>query len=111
MPDSPKDAKGIFLAAVDIADAAERAAFVERSCGDDAALRQRVEDLLRAYGQSGGPLDKLAAALAPTLPPAEKGPTDPRRAETLQADRSQENVGDVVAGRYKLVEALGEGGM
>jgi len=42
MPDSPKDAKGIFLAALDVADAAERGAFVERSCGDDAAVRQRV---------------------------------------------------------------------
>ena len=95
MPDSPKDAKGIFLAAVDIADAAERAAFVERSCGGDAALRQRVDDLLRAYGQSGGPLEKLAAALA----------------TTEMAEPLGERVGDVVAGKYKLVEALGEGGM
>ena len=64
MPDTPKNAKGIFLAALDVADAAERAAFVERACGEDAALRQRVDDLLRAYGNSGGPLDKLAAAMA-----------------------------------------------
>src|SRR5580658_69779 len=104
MPDSPQDAKGIFLAALDVADAAERAAFVERSCGGDAALRLRVEDLLRAYGQPSGPLDKLAAALAPTLPPAENAPVDPRRAETLTADRSHEDVGDVIAGRYKLRE-------
>src|SRR5580692_13006092 len=95
MPDSPKDAKGIFLAALDIADAAERAAFVERSCGGDAALRQRVDDLLRAYGQSGGPLDKLAAALA----------------TTEMAEPLGERVGDVIAGKYKLLEALGEGGM
>jgi serine/threonine protein kinase len=95
MSDSPKDAKGIFLAALDIADALERAAFVERSCGGDAALRQRVDDLLRAYGQSGGPLEKLAAALAPT----EMG------------EPTGERVGSVIAGRYKLLEVLGQGGM
>ncbi len=93
MPDPPKDAKGIFLAALDVADAAERAAFVERSCGDDPALRQRVEDLLRAYGQSGGPLDKLAAAMA----------------STKIAEPIQEQVGATI-GPYKLMEQIGEGG-
>ena len=29
--------------------AAERAAFVERACGDDAALRRRIEELLAAH--------------------------------------------------------------
>ena len=93
MSEAPQDAKGIFLAALDIADAAERAAFVERSCADDAALRQRVDDLLRAYGQAGGPLDKLAAALAPTEVP------EPIR----------EHVGATI-GPYKLMEQIGEGG-
>ena len=65
MSDTPKDAKGIFLAALDIGDAAERDAFVKRSCGGDVALRERVEELLRAYGKSSGPLEMLAAALTP----------------------------------------------
>ena len=93
MPDPPKDAKGIFLAALDVGDAAERAAFVERSCGDDAAMRQRVEDLLRAYGHSDGPLDKLAAALA----------------STKIAEPIPEQVGATI-GPYKLMEQIGEGG-
>src|SRR3984957_15325460 len=93
MSDTPKDAKGIFLAAVEIADPAERAAFVERSCVGDAALRQRVEDLLRAYGQSDGPLDKLAAALA----------------STEMAEPIREQVGETI-GPYKLMEQIGEGG-
>jgi serine/threonine protein kinase len=93
MSDTPKDAKGIFLAAVDIQDPAERVACVERSCGDDQALRRRVEDLLRAHGQPDGPLDKLAAALAPT----EFG--EPIR----------EQVGAPI-GPYKLMELIGEGG-
>ena len=93
MSDTPKDAKDIFLAAIEIADPAERAAFVERSCVGDAALRQRVEDLLRAYGQSDGPLDKLAAALA----------------STEMAEPIREQVGATI-GPYKLMEQIGEGG-
>ena len=93
MSDTPKDAKGVFLAALDIHDPAERAALVERSCDGDAALRQRVEDLLRAYGEPDGPLEKLAAALAPT----ELG--EPIR----------EQVGATI-GPYKLMEQIGEGG-
>src|ERR1700733_15372318 len=93
MSETPKDAKGIFLAALDIQDAAKRAEFVERSCGGDAALRQRVEDLLRAYGQPSGPLENMAAAPAPTPTP------QPIR----------EQVGSTI-GPYKLMEQIGEGG-
>ena len=93
MSDTPKDAKGIFLAALDIQDPAERAAFLEQSCGGDAALRQRVEDLLRAYGEPDGPLDKLAAALAPTQ----------------LGEPIREQVGTTI-GPYKLMEQIGEGG-
>jgi hypothetical protein len=56
-------------------------------------LRRRVEDLLRAYGESGGPLDKLAAAVAPT-----------RVGEPIR-----EQVGSTI-GSYKLMEQIGEGG-
>ena len=41
-------AKSLFLAASDLADPAERAAYLERECGGDAELRGRVEALLRA---------------------------------------------------------------
>ena len=93
MSDPPQDAKSIFLAALDIADAAERAAFVERSCGGDAGLKRRVDDLLRAYGQPDGPLDKLAAAMA----------------STEIAEPIREQVGATI-GPYKLMEQIGEGG-
>jgi len=93
MSETPKDAKDIFLAALDIQDAAKRAEFVERSCDGDEALRQRVEDLLRAYGEPDGPLDKLAAALAPTQ----------------LGEPIREQVGATI-GSYKLMEQIGEGG-
>ncbi len=58
---------------------------------------QRVEDLLRAYGQSGGPLDKLAAALAPT----ETAPSRLRRARSGMSLRAGTS----------WWKQLGEGGM
>src|SRR5271170_8389057 len=53
-------AKSLFLNASDLADAAERAAYLERECGGDAELRGRVEALLRAND-------------AAPLPPASSG--------------------------------------
>jgi eukaryotic-like serine/threonine-protein kinase len=44
-------AKSLFLAASDIGDPAERAAYLERECGNEAELRARVEALLRANEQ------------------------------------------------------------
>ena len=41
-------AKSLFLAASDLDDPAERAAYLERACGGDAELRTRVAALLRA---------------------------------------------------------------
>ena len=96
-------AKSLFLAASDLPEA-ERAAYLDRECGGDADLRARVEELLRA--DAGAP------------------PTDPDRTGTLgpaadepgadegMADHAPElDAGAVVAGRYKLVELIGEGGM
>src|SRR6516164_3841090 len=44
--------KSLFLEASELADPAERAAYLERECGADAELRRRVEALLGA--QAGG---------------------------------------------------------
>ena len=51
-------AKSLFLAASDLADPAERAAYLERECGGDAELRARVEALLAADGGGGPVLDE-----------------------------------------------------
>src|SRR5262245_45999083 len=44
----PARAKSLFLTASDLADPAERAAYLDRECGGDADLRARVEALLQA---------------------------------------------------------------
>jgi hypothetical protein len=52
--------RDIFLAAQDIADPAERRAFVEASCGADPALRQRVQALLASHEDAGSFLEHPA---------------------------------------------------
>jgi hypothetical protein len=50
----------IYEAALDRSDPAERAAYLDEACGNDADLRRRVEALLRAHAQSGSFLDRPA---------------------------------------------------
>jgi serine/threonine protein kinase/tetratricopeptide (TPR) repeat protein len=78
--------KSIFLAAAE-RPAEGRAAFLDEACGGDAELRRRVERLLAAHDEPG-PADGTREY----VPPAEQ-------------------VGAVVAGRYKLLQVIGEGGM
>jgi serine/threonine protein kinase/tetratricopeptide (TPR) repeat protein len=128
-------AKSLFLTASDLTDPAERAAYLERECGGDGELRARVEALLAADGGGAPVLDEnLTAAHEPTSP-ATLEATAASRAETRlpselataedrsdgadftlavapQADRpGGSGVGQVIAGRYTLLEVLGEGGM
>ncbi len=44
----------------------ERASYLDKVCGQDAALRQRVAELLKAYGQSEGFLEEPPAAGGPS---------------------------------------------
>src|SRR6516165_2265499 len=93
-------AKSLFLAASDLADPAERAAYLERECGDDADLRVRVEALLRAND-------------AAPLPVATEATVDsePGQPQTEDYGDPTARVGAILAGKYKLIEEIGEGGM
>ena len=53
----------IFDAAVDLP-AGERTSFIDRECGEDAALRDEVLDLVRAYHSADSVLESPAARLA-----------------------------------------------
>lgn len=56
----------IFQSAVDITDAVERRAFLDEACGDDRALREQVEQLLRSHDDASRFLETPAAQqLAP----------------------------------------------
>jgi serine/threonine protein kinase len=90
MPADPARAKSLFLAAAELPGPAERAAFLDRECGPDAELRARVDALLRAHDAW----------------PPEGGP-----APTQEYAADQFSAGQVVAGKYKLLQRIGEGGM
>src|SRR5437868_6716338 len=74
----------------------ERAAYLEEACHGDAALRQRVEDLLHAHEQAEGFLDGPPSRL------------HFKRTEVVNI-RLTEKLGDKI-GRYKLLQQIGEGG-
>ncbi len=75
---------------------ADRASFLERECGDDKALRARLEALLAAHDQPETLLATQAETARPTI-------------KLDLADAPDEAVG-MTLGRYKLREKIGEGG-
>src|SRR5262245_46023736 len=91
----------VFTAALDCGSAAERDAYLDRACAGDPGLRGRVEALLRAHARAGGFLGRAD-------PEGAGGPEPVAGRGTPAAGLAP---GAVVAGRYKLLERVGEGGM
>src|SRR5205085_1808346 len=81
------DVKVIFGNALDCATPAEQAAYLDRACGPDPALRVRVEALLRAHQRVGHFLERTD--------PHDPGPTE---------------AAGTILGPYQLLAPLGEGG-
>jgi hypothetical protein len=96
MAADPRRVKELFIAALDLPDPQARQAFLERECGADTDLRQRLAVLLKAHEEPASALDRPLAAGGPA---------------TASYRGSTEDVGAVLAGRYKLLEQIGEGGM
>jgi serine/threonine protein kinase len=89
----PTSIDRIFWDAAHIASAAERGTYLDRACADDAELRRRVEQLLRARAKA----ERFLECPAPHL----------------VAPAGNRPAGDgpgAVIGPYKLLEQIGEGG-
>ena len=85
--------KSIFLAAVERYPAEQWPAYLDEACGEDTALRERVEELLGAHGGQ-----KSLDVPAPSQPGA-------------TVDQPLVERPGTVIGPYKLLEQIGEGGM
>lgn len=81
----------VFTAALAKEVPAERAAFLDQACADNAALRQRVESLLAAHLELGSFMDVPSSAATIT-------------SASLECPGAQ-------IGPYKLLQQIGEGGM
>jgi WD40 repeat protein/serine/threonine protein kinase len=91
MTEQPQSEKSIFLAAIEIDSAAERAAFLEKACAGSLPLRAQVEALLHAHDKPQRLLDVPAA-------------------EPTMVDEPLTECPGTIIGPYKLLEQIGEGG-
>jgi serine/threonine protein kinase len=107
MPLAPDKIKAIFLAAQDKASAAERAAYLDEACAEDADLRQRVEALLQAHDQPDRLLDYPAAEHLSGEPDKTAVPDD--SLDFLAPPVKPGSLGRL--GHYDVLEVAGRGGM
>src|SRR5437667_7080794 len=83
----------VFAQAIEIESPAERAAFLERACGNNPELRREVEKLVSDHFRAGEFLEKPAAHIVATV-----------------GEPIREAPGTVI-GPYKLLQQIGEGCM
>jgi serine/threonine protein kinase/tetratricopeptide (TPR) repeat protein len=89
----------LFAAAIAITDPVQRAALLERDCAGQPELRARMDALLAAHDRSNPLLDHPGVTL------------DHSADARATASRAAETAGTVIAGKYKLLQQIGEGGM
>ena len=128
----------LFTEALNRTDPAERATFLDQACAGNSDLRRRLEERLAVNAESSGTLEQSTVAPAESTATAgQQSPIatgehrpdwatealarpDPNattaRESASPAPRSAsvptgEGIGTVIAGRYTLVDVIGEGGM
>jgi serine/threonine protein kinase/tetratricopeptide (TPR) repeat protein len=98
----PSPAEAVYFAAAALPDA-ERAAYLDHACAGNGEMRRQVERMLRARHDVGDFLE-----LPPTAEASDSGPVG---AATADCPEKDVQAGSVIAGKYTLVERVGEGGM
>ncbi|HET6424835.1 MAG TPA: SUMF1/EgtB/PvdO family nonheme iron enzyme [Planctomycetaceae bacterium] len=111
----------IFQSAINLPDANERQAFLAKACGNDANLRERLEQLLRAHYELSGFLETPAAEQL-AVPSLETEPTafvpksreanaepslEHESLEFLEPGTKPESLGRLA--HYEVLEVLGRG--
>jgi serine/threonine protein kinase len=112
--------RDLFIAALDHADPAERAAWLDRACADDPNRRRRLDVLLGAHDQASRFLANPAAA-----PAVAAAPDDPTRTAHASDETAPAAAVDALAfltpadkpgllgklDHYEVLEVVGKGGM
>jgi serine/threonine protein kinase/uncharacterized membrane protein len=121
-----KRVKEVFLEAAELSDEAARAAYLDKACGADAGVRERVEALLRSHDPAGSFLGTPAAVvpdpdraaigdLAPASDHAATrtsdggaGASDDEALTFLAPPTRPDALGRI--GHYEVLQVLGKGG-
>jgi hypothetical protein len=113
----PVNEREIFVEALEKASLEERRTYLDTACGENAALRSRIELLLKSHENAGSLLDHPVLGNAPTKAvagetdglPADQ-PLDPAAAfGFLRPAENSEHLGRL--GQYEVLELIGRGGM
>ena len=115
----PNRVKEIFLEAAELPDEAARAVYLDRACCGDAALRGRVEALLRSHDPAGSFLGSPAVKLSESNVETQKFGVDRgatpddgvKHADDLQflsPSTRPDSLGRL--GHYEMLQVLGRGG-
>lgn len=96
----PKDIQRLFARAIKIEAPEQRHAYVIAECGPDSRLLLRVQALLAAYAHPKSFFDQSTAEFSEQSNFYSPGPNE-----------TSQKVGSLIAGRYKLLEPIGKGGM
>ncbi len=116
----PRRVNAFFNTARDLPAPADRSAYLDRECGDDKELRQRLDALLAAHDDQASKPDHSLEAVIATGDDAGQAAASfepPDRSMDRTASLTSEEqptaslIGSVIAGRYKIREEIGEGGM
>ena len=94
MTHDPQRVQELFLAALQVPPGAERQLWLDEQCAENPPLKQRVQDLLAAHDATQG-----------------FGGTGSLPTPLVHATDQNVHSGTLLAGRYKLLEPIGEGGM
>ncbi len=117
----------LFIAALQIENETERTAYLDQHCAGNPELKKRIEALLRAHFETDQGLERPLAEpkdIGATIDSPSGGPAseatgvhtprpdgDPRNGNPTVEFRSDAKPNELVAGRYTLLEKIGEGGM
>lgn len=99
-PEKWKQIEALFESAL-ARDSEDRAAFLDKACGNDASLRQEVETLLAHHQPTGRLIPTLVHEAARLLP----------QEKAFSSSGARFIPGTVLANRYRIIGLLGKGGM